>query len=134
MGLKGASFCRVVNYSRPPLAKKPLCLALCGQLKGKHIMATANPAMNEAVYRRAGRADSSTSVMSLQGTVLKTGILVLILLFTSGYTWSQTVAGSTSVSYGLLIAGSIGGFIMALVTIFLPRYSPVTAPIYAALE
>ena len=50
------------------------------------------------------------------------------------YTWSQAVSGATSLAYGLLIAGSIGGFIVALVTIFNPKISPFTAPIYAALE
>jgi len=97
-------------------------------------MATANPAMNEAVYRRAGPAALSTEAMTIQGSVLKTAILVLILLATAAYTWSQAVAGATNVAYGLLIAGSIGGFIVALVTIFNPKASPFTAPIYAALE
>jgi hypothetical protein len=97
-------------------------------------MATANPAMNEAVYRRAGLAATPTQAMTIQGSVLKTAFLVLILLVTAAYTWSQAVAGSTTVAYGLLIAGLIGGFLTALVTIFIPRVSPFTAPIYAALE
>lgn len=97
-------------------------------------MATANPAMNEAVYQRAGRADTWTTVMTLQGTVIKTALLMMILLVTATYTWSQAAAGSTTLSYGLLIAGSIGGFLTALVTVFFPKASPVTAPIYAALE
>lgn len=97
-------------------------------------MATANPAMNEAVYRRAGRANTPTQVMTLQGSVVKTAILMVILLVTASYTWSQAAAGDTTVAYGLLIAGLIGGFITALVTIFIPKVSPYTAPIYAALE
>ena len=97
-------------------------------------MATANPAMNEAVYRRAGRADASTSGMTIQGAVIKTAILVVILIVTATYTWSQTAAGNTSLAYGLLIGGLIGGFLTALVTIFVPKVSPITAPIYAALE
>ncbi len=97
-------------------------------------MATANPAMNEAVYQRAGRADTPTQVMTLQGTVVKTAILMVILLVTASYTWSQAAAGDTTLAYGLLIAGLIGGFIMALVTIFIPKVSPFTAPFYAALE
>lgn len=70
-------------------------------------MATANPAMNVAVYRRAERADSFTSVMTLQGAVVKTALLVVILLVTAAYTWSQAAAGATPVAYGLLIAGII---------------------------
>ena len=97
-------------------------------------MATANPAMNEAIYRRAGPAAMPTEAMTIQGSVLKTAILVVILLATAAFTWAQAVAGATTISYGLLIAGSIGGFIVALVTIFNPKASPFTAPLYAALE
>ena len=97
-------------------------------------MATANPAMSEAVYQRAGLAETPTQVMTLQGAVLKTAILVVILMVTAAYIWSQAAAGNTSLAYSLLIAGSIGGFITALVTIFIPKVSPFTAPIYAALE
>lgn len=97
-------------------------------------MATANPAMNEAVYRRAGRAETPTQVMTLQGSVAKTAILMLILLATATFTWSEAVAGATSLAYGLLLAGSIGAFVVALVTIFKPTASPFTAPLYAAFE
>jgi uncharacterized YccA/Bax inhibitor family protein len=97
-------------------------------------MATANPAMNPAVYQRAGRAELSTNVMTLQGAVGKTAILLVILALTAAYTWSQAVAGNRGLAYGLLIAGSIGGFITSLVTIFRPKSSPISAPIYAACE
>jgi uncharacterized YccA/Bax inhibitor family protein len=96
-------------------------------------MATANPAMNEAVYQRAGRAYAGTSVMTLEGTVLKTAGLLLILIAAAGYTWSQAAAGSP-LTYGLLMVGAIGGFVTALLTIFVPKASPFSAPIYAALE
>jgi uncharacterized YccA/Bax inhibitor family protein len=96
-------------------------------------MATANPAMNEAVYRRAGRAFAASSVMTLQGTVLKTGFLLLVLVAAAGYTWSQAIAGSP-LTYGLLMGGAIGGFVTALLTIFVPKVSPFTAPVYAAAE
>jgi uncharacterized YccA/Bax inhibitor family protein len=95
-------------------------------------MATGNPAMNEAVYQRAGRADRPAGVMMLQGAVGKTAIL-LVILQAAAYTWSQAAAGAP-LAYGLLIGWAIGGCIIALVTIFRPQSSPVTAPIYAALE
>jgi uncharacterized YccA/Bax inhibitor family protein len=96
-------------------------------------MATANPAMNEAVYQRAGRAYAGTAVMTLEGTVLKTAGLLLVLIAAAGYTWSQAAAGSP-LTYGLLMVGSIGGFVTALLTIFVPKASPFSAPIYAGLE
>lgn len=97
-------------------------------------MPTANPAMTETAYRRAGRADTPAAVMTLTGAVVKTAVLVVILLVTASYTWGQAAAGETTLAYGLLIAGCIGGFLVALLTVFVPRYSPVTAPAYAALE
>ncbi|HET6325299.1 MAG TPA: Bax inhibitor-1/YccA family protein [Planctomycetaceae bacterium] len=96
-------------------------------------MATANPAMNEAVYQRAGHAYAGSSVMTLEGTVVKTTGLLVILVAAAGYTWYQATAGSPLTS-GLLIVGSIGGFITALGTIFFPKASPISAPLYAALE
>jgi uncharacterized YccA/Bax inhibitor family protein len=97
-------------------------------------MATANPAMNEEVYRRAGLAETPTGAMTVQGTVLKTAILLVILLVAAAYTWAQAATGSTAVAYGLLVAGALGGLVTAVVTIFVPRVSPFTAPLYAALE
>jgi uncharacterized YccA/Bax inhibitor family protein len=97
-------------------------------------MPTANPAMNPEVFARAGRAESSINAMTLQGTVAKTAILLLILLVAAAYTWSQAIHGSPNVAYGLLIGAAIGGFLVAMVTIFVPKISPITAPIYAALE
>ena len=97
-------------------------------------MATANPAMTEAAYVRAGRADTPAAVMTLGGSVVKSAALVAILLAAAAYTWSEAAAGETGVAYGLLIAGCVGGFLVALLTIFAPRLSPFTAPTYAALE
>jgi uncharacterized YccA/Bax inhibitor family protein len=100
-------------------------------------MATANPAMNEAVYQRAGFADSAANAMTLQGTVLKTFLLLGILVIPAVYTWSLMLPESTVVPptvYGLLLVGTIGGCILAFVTIFAPRLAPYTAPLYAALE
>jgi uncharacterized YccA/Bax inhibitor family protein len=96
-------------------------------------MATANPAMNDAVYQRAGMADSATGAMTLEGTVLKTAILTVLLVAGAIVTWSPGVAESP-LSSVLLIGGLIGGSIIAFVTIFFPRFSPVTAPLYAGLE
>ncbi len=105
-------------------------------------MATANPALNEAVYRRASLAASPAQVMTLQGTVVKTAVLVAILLVAAGYTWSQVLPAGADGGpvtmpaqvIGLLFLGLFGGFVTALVTIFVPRISPFTAPLYAACE
>jgi uncharacterized YccA/Bax inhibitor family protein len=97
-------------------------------------MATANPAMNEAVYRRAGYAATAAQAMTVQGSVLKTAVLLLVLLATAAFTWSQAASGNLPVAYVFLIGGCIGGFLVALLTIFIPTVSPFTAPLYAALQ
>jgi uncharacterized YccA/Bax inhibitor family protein len=107
-------------------------------------MATANPAMNEAVYRRAGHADSPAHAMTLNGTAMKSLALIAILLVTGSIAWEQTfriLAGAGDgklvvppLTAGLLVLGFVGGLITAFITIFAPRTAPVTAPLYAALE
>jgi uncharacterized YccA/Bax inhibitor family protein len=106
-------------------------------------MATANPALSEAAYDRAGYAESTANVMTLQGSILKTWVLVVLLLVTAAFTWLQAEQAMAAAGEGaafprqigfLLGLGCIGGFITALITIFAPRISPVTAPLYAALE
>ncbi len=102
-------------------------------------MRTSNPALNDRVFEPQAYGATDAAVMTLNGTVVKTAILIGILLTTAAYSWSQTWAGigatavsSTWVYYVLF--GSLAGFVVALVTIFAPKVSPVTAPVYAALE
>jgi hypothetical protein len=72
--------------------------------------------------------------MTLQGTVAKTGVLLLILLVAAAYTWRQAISGSPTLAHAVLIGAAIGGFLVAMMTVFIPKISPITAPIYAALE
>jgi uncharacterized YccA/Bax inhibitor family protein len=107
-------------------------------------MATANPAMNEAVYRRAGYADSPAHAMTLNGTVLKSFALLVILVVAGAITWTKVfqlkdgmAEGQIAVPgslVGLLLLGGIGGLVTCLITIFKPNVAPITAPLYAALE
>jgi uncharacterized YccA/Bax inhibitor family protein len=97
-------------------------------------MASANPAMSPAVYDRAGFSDSTSGVMTLPGTAFKSLVLVGIVLVTGTLNWMQAANGEKELVLGLTIAGSLGGFVLALVTIFYPKIAPITAPIYAAAE
>jgi uncharacterized YccA/Bax inhibitor family protein len=74
--------------------------------------------------------------MTIQGTVNKTGIMLLLLIIPAMYVWNQFFAtgGNPASVIPFTIGGAIGGLIVAMVTIFKQTWAPVTAPLYAILE
>ena len=96
-------------------------------------MRTSNPALNDQAFRGAGVAIGEP--MTLQGTVNKTGVLLLCVIATAAWTWNIFMhSHSQESAMSLALVGGIGGFIVALVTIFKKTWAPVTASIYALLE
>lgn len=96
------------------------------------LMRTSNPVLNEK--RFAGFAELGAG-MTMQGTVNKTGLLLLCAIGSAAWTWHQFMeAHSAAAVVPWLWIGTIGGFICALVTVFKKEWSPVTAPAYALLE
>jgi uncharacterized YccA/Bax inhibitor family protein len=73
-----------------------------------------------------------STVTTVQGTVGKTFLLLAILSFTAILSWNAMA--NRTLPMGVLPASAIGGFIVAMITIFRPTAAPVTGPIYAALE
>jgi uncharacterized YccA/Bax inhibitor family protein len=97
------------------------------------LMRTSNPALNEQAFRGQGVAYGEA--MTLEGTVNKTGVLLLCTAATAAWTWHLFMQSRSAASIlPLLWLGTIGGFIVALVTVFKKTWSPVTAPAYALLE
>jgi len=97
-------------------------------------LATGNPAFaNQAFqgYEQVYGANPSTA-MTVQGTIGKTFLLLAILSATAIWSWTAVSAGNAQMI--LLPASAIGGFILAMITIFRPQVSPWTAPVYAAFE
>lgn len=89
----------------------------------------ANPMFNEE------RVQGLTGVgrMTAQGTILKTGLMLLLLLFTAVWTWS-TVAANPAVGMPLMIGSMIIGVVMVIWSVFKPAHSPFLAPAYALVE
>lgn len=97
------------------------------------LMRTSNPALNEQVFRGEGAAFGEA--MTVQGTVNKTGILLLCAVGTAAWTWNIFLhSHSPQAVAPLALVGVIGGLIFAFATIFKRTWAPVTAPIYALLE
>ena len=104
------------------------------------LIKTSNPALSENTFRdlatsQYGGATVATTQMTLNGTVNKTGILLICVMATAWWTWNQFIQtrNMADVAPWMLI-GFLGGFVLAMVTIFKKEWSPVTAPIYALLE
>lgn len=98
-------------------------------------MRTSNPTLNTETFTKAGYVGSLGERMSIHGTVTKTGILLLIVLACGSIPWNLFASTNNPATVQpWIIAGAIGGFVVALITIFKQTWSPVTALIYAALE
>ena len=93
-------------------------------------MRSGNPALNKNTFAQLSFASEST--MTIGGTVNKTFLSLLLLLATAIYTWNLP-AGDPRVS-GFMLMGFIGGFIVALITVFKKHLAPYTVPGYALLE
>lgn len=97
------------------------------------MMRTANPALNSSTFTGYGRAIASGDAMTIQGTANKTGLLLLLVLLSATWTWRLYYTAADSLT-PWIIGGALGGFIVALITVFKKAWAPVTAPLYALLE
>jgi uncharacterized YccA/Bax inhibitor family protein len=105
------------------------------------LMKTSNPALGENTFRGGsgggygfGAIDASAR-MTIGGTVNKTGLLLICAFATAAWTWYRFMETRDITQVApMLTIGAIGGFIVAIVTVFKKEWSPVTAPIYALLE
>ncbi|HEX9283055.1 MAG TPA: Bax inhibitor-1/YccA family protein [Gemmatimonadales bacterium] len=98
------------------------------------LMRTSNPALNAKTFADL-RRDPAAPPMTLEGTVNKAAFLLFLVIVPAAWVWSRVRTGfDPAVAGPFILLGAIGGFIVAIVTIFKKQWSPVTAPVYAALE
>ena len=104
-------------------------------------MRSGNPALKENTFLDLGSGtlvQGDAGAMSLNGTVNKTALLLVVTLAGALFSWSQFTSAMAAGNPGAIMpyvwGGAIGGFVVALVTIFKKEWSPFTAPLYAALE
>ncbi len=99
---------------------------------------TSNPALSEKVFNRE-YTNASSEVMTVNGTINKTALSLLLVIAAAVFTWNKFFNAATpdagmSAVIPWLAIGGIGGLIAALVTVFRPQSSGISAPIYAVLE
>lgn len=91
------------------------------------MMRTSNPTLSPATFNQPIAAGEQR--MTIQGAVNKSAILLALAIFSAVFAWNRVESAMP-----LILIGSIGGLIMALITTFKKEWSAVTAPIYALLE
>lgn len=107
----------------------------------------ANPALNEKTFtpERLRTVDprvvfgegapARPATMTLEGTIGKSALLFPVLVAAAWVGWHAVGRTDLEVRIpGWILPGLLVGLGIALLTIFRPRLSPVTAPLYAAVE
>ena len=85
---------------------------------------SGNPVLSKKTFINTISDDNQ---MTIEGTVNKTAISLLLLVGTGYLTFDV-------INPVLLIGSGIGGFILAIITVFKKEWSPFTVPVYAVLE
>jgi uncharacterized YccA/Bax inhibitor family protein len=89
---------------------------------------SGNPVLQGDVFTSERSYDPSNA-MTIQGTVNKSFVLLLLTVLTAVWTWANKDVGLL-----LTLPAAIVGFIVALVATFKKEWSPVISPLYALLE
>jgi len=101
-------------------------------------MKTSNPAMKqfEKQALSLGPIDElivdDSQRMTVEGTINKTGILLLIVTAVAAWTW-QTTLSNPGLGKTLMYVGMFGGLALGFVIAFKPKFAPTGSIIYAGL-
>ncbi len=97
------------------------------------IFKSSNPTLQEKTYQGTILEGISTGEeMTLKGTMNKFGVLVMLMIGSTLFAWSQFYKGSDPKTF--MMVGVFGGLALALVMAFKMKWSTFLAPAYAILE
>ena len=100
---------------------------------------TANPTLNKNTFTTLSGTYSESSVMTIQGTVNKVFLMMILLFAGAGLTWSKffkayEIPDAINLIRPMMYGGLFGGLILAIITVFSKKWAAVTAPLYAIAE
>jgi uncharacterized YccA/Bax inhibitor family protein len=91
--------------------------------------------LNDKTFSSQPRPLAGGERMTLQGSINKSFLLLVVLLAGALWPWSQYLSsGDASVVGSSILIGALGGFVLALVISFKATLAPYLAIPYAALE
>lgn len=95
-------------------------------------MRTSNPTLNDRVFERSRTGAAADGVMTLNGTVLKTAILTLLLVASASWSWKLYDSPEQPSWMGsALTLGWILPLGLAVLIGFVPKLAGALAPVYA---
>lgn len=99
---------------------------------------SSNPVLNNRIFQNAA-VDSQEGIMTVQGAMNKTALLLLVAVFSAIFVWNKffsfgTLVQGASATSLYMMGGAFGGFILAMIISFSPKSAAFLSPIYAVLE
>ncbi|MGH8138716.1 MAG: Bax inhibitor-1/YccA family protein [Steroidobacteraceae bacterium] len=96
---------------------------------------SGNPGLTDKTFASQPLPAAAGERMTLQGSINKSFLLLVVLLAGALWPWSQYLAtGDASVVSTSVLIGAVGGLVLALIISFRPPMAPYLALPYAALE
>jgi uncharacterized YccA/Bax inhibitor family protein len=103
------------------------------KLKSMSIFKSSNPVMQEKTYQGTILEGISTGEeMTLKGTMNKFGVMIMLMIGSTLFAWSQFYKGSDPKP--LMMVGVFGGLALAVIMMFKMKWASFLAPAYAILE
>lgn len=95
-------------------------------------MNSSNPVLRDSTFR--GHSVVTGDTMTVNGTIWKSGVLMVLTAFTFMWTWDMFQRGSQDAALGLGMVGAIAGLVLSLIISFKPGSAPILAPVFALAE
>ncbi len=95
---------------------------------------SSNPALGEKTFQNLQPALAAEGRMTINGTINKTLILLVLALVPAAWVWDKFYKGGAEAVGGWIMIALIAGLVVAMATIFKKTWAPFTAPLYAVIE
>ena len=100
-------------------------------MAGHLAMRSGNPALTADTFATFP-AVADDQAMTIGGTVNKTALSLLILLIAANFVWNR--GASDPLLWTFTLVGVIGGFLVAIATVFKQTWAPLTTPLYRRIR
>ena len=95
---------------------------------------SSNPALGEKTFQNLQPALAAEGRMTINGTINKTLILLVLALAPAAWVWDKFYKGGAEAVSSWIMIAVIAGLVVAMATIFKKTWAPFTAPLYAVIE